>query len=65
VGDLSVKYLASSKDGRLWISINLQVYCYYLDAALIPWVKRKLVLGREPGKVLGYVKKRAFHYTKE
>jgi hypothetical protein len=62
---LEVKYLASSKDGKLWISINLQVYCYHLDAAHIPWIKRRLMAGQKPGETLNFVKTRAFHYTKE
>jgi hypothetical protein len=66
VGNLTVKYLASSKDGKLWLSINSQVYCYHLDAAHIPWVKRMLGnCGQQPGRVLNFVKRQAFHYTKE
>jgi hypothetical protein len=65
VKGLEVKYLASDSSGKLWISINLQVYCYFLDAAHIPWIKRRLMAGQKPGETLNFVKTRAFHYTKE
>lgn len=65
MGNLTVKYLASSKDGKLYLSINGNVYCYHLDAALIPWVKRRLMAGQKLGATLNFVKTRAFHYTKE
>lgn len=65
MADLVVKYLASTKDGKLWLSINSNVYCYHLDSAYFPWIKRRLLLNRDPGQVLNFVKKRAFHYSKE
>ena len=58
-GKFVVKYLASSKDGGLWISIRGHKYRYQIDAAHHPWIKRMLLRQKNPGKVLAFIKTNA------
>lgn len=50
-------------DGTISIVIGNVEYTYYLDAALIPRMRK--LLGRGPWKMLNALKTRSYHFTKK
>ena len=46
--------IASSSDGRLVVQINQKVYEYWVDAALHPWIRKRLI--KNPWRTLNFVK---------
>jgi hypothetical protein len=49
--------IASSKDGRLVVRIDLKVYEYWIDAALHPWIRKMFT--KNPWVALNFILKRS------